>query len=248
MMLRLSFGCLIALLVCLTAMPSWAAITVDHAAVSTGTQGVTTITTSFTVGSCDHCLLHVCVEGSGSAGIDSSGVTFGGVALTSGAGELGGWGANETYVRNYYLLAPAISTADVVASWATTANDRSQSVHMVLLQGVLGLDANGTGASGSGTTATANITTLAANSMVVDCVAGDHSSGLTVDGSQNMQADRVVGAATDGVGTSTKTQVAAGATTMVWTQTSAAWVIESVSFAPFVGTSASRGTLTGVYP
>jgi len=136
----------------------------------------------------------------------------------------------------WYRVAPTVTTANLVVNWDGPP-DQAIGVTVILLSGVnqsTPLDAQ-SGASGTGTTASATITTVAANTWIVDSVIGRDDAGLTVGAGQTARTDRMLepSGVNDGAGVSTVNgKAVAGAETMDWTQASNDWAISAASFAP----------------
>lgn len=228
---------------CLLLLPStgWAAIayvsTTDSAA---NTVGVSTLTTSVIVPSGTDRLMAVCVQTrSQTADTTVTGVTYNGTALTLAKTNANGM----IHTDLWYLVAPTVTTANVVVSWSSANNTSAAAYSVALLTGVSQsspVDASA-GGSGTGTTLSSIITTVADVAWVVDCAYNTNNGGLTVGSGQTGRTVRNVNTASadDGVGMSTVNgKTPAGAETMDWTSASGSWVMSAVSFAPSGGAAA----------
>lgn len=222
-------GCLISLLVCLTAMPSLAAVAVQSTTDGPTTLSATTNTTSLTVSAGSDLVVVACVNSSGGAGVDATAIQYNAAENFSKIGVATRvWnGINEAYAAMWYLVNPTVTTANAVVTFPSTANDRTQRVTYLVLTGAAQtgtVDIHG-GNNGTGTTATVSMDTVTANALLIDCAFGDHVDGLTVDGTQTMRMDNVPSGQSNGSGVSTKATTTPGTQSMTWTQTSAEWNI-----------------------
>ena len=144
---------------------------------------------------------------------------------------------NFTYAAQtelWYLVAPTVSTANVVVTFSNAITDRVQAVTVTCLAGVGQSnqpDAHN-GSDGTGTTLSTVLTTVADGAWVVDSAFGGDFSGLTVGSGQTVRTNRVIGNLTNhGVGVSTVDgKATAGAETMDWTQSSSDWTYSVASF------------------
>lgn len=243
------FGCLISLLVCFTALPSWAAISFVQVTDGTLAHSISSQTTSVTIPSCTNCILVACavsVHSNSNANV-VTGVTFNGTAFTQGAVSA----FNSTTPRRmttqiWYLVNPTVTTANAITTWTNSDNDRFAVSSFLLFDGVdqtTPIDASTNGTGVNATSVSDNITTVTADAWIMDCAVGLDDAGLTVGSGQTVRIDRVGG--TGGVfesqGASTVDGKATpGTEAMDWTQAGALGLINSmVALRPFVSGGAT---------
>lgn len=240
-------GCLIAGLVCLMVMPSWAAIGFQSITDGTNNAGATTHTTSVTVSAGADLIMIACVQSSGNAGVPATGVVYNGSeAFTAITADSGVWsGSIEANVSLWYLLNPTVTTANAVVTFSTAGNDRTEIASYVVLTGASASQpdaSNHFNNNAGSTTISTTVTTVAANSWIVDCALSDLNGTPTVGANQTQRTNGVVGAASNSRLISTVDGLASpGAETMDWTQTSAPWTTSAASFAPAVAAAVSSG-------
>ena len=166
------------------------------------------------------------IVGCGERGIPS-GVTYGGVAMTSATGAFGNGGSNNGDI--YYLLNPPTGANNVVVSHSS---GQITAIAMSFI-GAGGISA-ATTATGSSTTPSITLAS-AATSIVVDWVNHNQGSILTATGSNqtrqqhNEQANAVAGSTTTGVASTTVSYSCVG---------SNAWSIGALSVDAAVATTA----------
>lgn len=147
------------------------------------------------------------------------------------------WWITEVWI----LLAPTVTTANIVATWSSGPDQAQSGVVMQLNDASQSTTPNAhTGATGTGTTASCVLTSTVNNCTMVDIAIGRDDPGLTVGAGQTAQVDRVIStnSMNEGQGCSTIADKAtAGAETMDWTQgASMEWAMSAIAIAP-VGTA-----------
>lgn len=235
----------ILLVLCLLVAPvsSWAAIAFVSQTDATGTQNVSSVTFSQVVSAGSDRALVVCSQTRHSAtpGKSITGVTFNTTEAFTYVRADARAGANSAGFTTelWYLVAPTVTTANVVVTYSA-ANADAIGVSSTLLTGVSQtspIDSHA-GSSGASTAPAAIITTVADNAAIVDCAIGRTNGGLTVGAGQTVRTDRLIGSSVvDGAGVSTVIpKTPAGAETMNWTQgTAEDWAISAVSLTPSGG-------------
>jgi hypothetical protein len=209
------------------------------------------ITTSVVGAAGSDRLMVVCVQSRTSGATSTvSGVTFNGVAMTEAIAN--SYTPGPVYRTGlWYLVAPDVTTANVVVTWSNALTDEAQGYSVLQFTGVAqsgAVNATAIG-SGNGTTASAVVTTTASDTMIVDCAMGRDDGGLTVGAGQTSRTDRLLAPAgvNDGAGVSTAPKAAAGAETMDWTQTTQDWITVAAAFNASGGAetpTSSSGTAT----
>ena len=241
-------GCTIAVLVCITAIPSWAAITGPTVTNSVTTDlSVTTQTTSLTIGSCTQCAVFACVAQEGNTGVKPTGIAFNtSENFTEIVTATRTFAGVEIIVTLFRLINPTVTTANAVVSFnAAGNNDRALGSSFLLYQGVdqsTPAEASNT-ANNTGTTLTVSTNSLSANAVGIDCAYGDASGGLTVDGAQTMDVDRALNTNAGGQGVSHIAIASPGAQAMTWTQSSDDWVHVIAIVKPYSAASTCNGGL-----
>ena len=213
-------GLAVWLLVLCCARPATAAITTNNVSTST-TSGATSLTWSHTVNSGTDRYLIVSLSLSDAAG-SVTGITYGGTALTL----IGRYSSNHR-VEMWRLVAPAVGTANVVASFGTSTAAVGGAL---TLNGVLQTGSLGTfvGASGTSTTPTVTVSS-ALGELVLDTGYFETAPVATPSIDQDTQWNLSVG--TSGGAAST----AAGnvSVTMNWTLASSQkWDLAAVPIKP----------------
>lgn len=203
----------------------------DTTAVAAAAAAVTTRTVSAVVSSGSDRLL-VCTtqaRGDNATSLVTSSVTFGGVAMTKQrediSGDIDPGGATEYAATSVWTLtAPAVSTANAVATWtgsisnvATAACSSFNGVDQTTPIGPVG---GSTAASGA-TTVSTSVTPLVANAYLLDSVYTGDDTGNTIGAGQTSRSNRIVtGVSTDAASVSTEGPIVTPAsTTMSWTPT-----------------------------
>ena len=168
-------------------------------------------------------------------GISPATVTYDGVAMTKIDEQVyrtaAGGGPNQ--ISLWYLLAPNVGTANVVATWTVApengCNGGGISTHGVKQQAP---EVNAKG-NGSGTGATVNLTTITNNAWIFDLVNTNlGGSTFTAGAGQTERYD--LGDFSQSAGSHEAT-VTAGVKTMSWTiSASASWGIIAAAFEEFV--------------
>lgn len=244
--MKIIYSLIISLPICLTALPAWADIAVQSFTSSAITQSVSTRTTSVVVNAGSQLAILACVTSSGGAGIPLTSIVRDGQSFSQIRTGFRAWAsANETYAQLYILVNPNVNTSDSVVTWASTANDRHQSVGYLVLTGVMQTTPsdNANDANGSSGTVSVDLTSTVANAFMVDCVTGDHNGGLTTG--QTSRYAAVGGTANNGVSISSFVQTSPGTKSMTATQTSAEWVTAATALAPHVDEAASYSSSAG---
>jgi hypothetical protein len=186
-------------------------------ATSGGSSGPT-LTWSHTVANQSNRVLIVGVQTEGSSSIQPTSVTYNGAAMTNvGQAEATSSGIFQD-VSQWYLIAPAVGTANVVVTWPSAVTD--QTAGAIGLYGVAqqSPEASATSFNNSGATTT-DITTLTDGAWVVDMFGSGQDLGDLSPGSGQTQRYTQSSSATTSGGGSTKSVASAGATSMTWTQT-----------------------------
>lgn len=130
-------------------------------------------------------IVHVHTEDTGSGVVDVTGVTYGGVALTRLGGiKSGSWGGVDVW----YLIAPAVGTANVVVSLDTSDVGL---IGAYVLTGVgqttpFGNTQSGSGGSGTGT-GTETVTGVASGDLVIDALTIDATGHNGVQGANQTE-------------------------------------------------------------
>ncbi|MBI5474601.1 MAG: hypothetical protein HY961_19870, partial [Ignavibacteriae bacterium] len=195
---------------------------------------VASLTWSHVVSNQNNRVLVVGVQSENSTAVHPSGITYNGTALT----QIGATNAfsSSTYqnVSLWYLLAPAVGTANIVVTWPSTVS--AATAGGISLSGLAQVapEASASSNNGAGATTT-NITTLSENAIVVGMFGSGQDQGDLAPGSgQTQRFINAAGATTSGGG-STKALASPGATSMTWTQTGINRSAQVVaSFAPSV--------------
>lgn len=231
-------------------------ISVDAVSNSDSTAtAVSSRTWSHTVGSTADTLA-VCAIARDSASetpVTVSGVTFKGTALTKVRHDTRTSGTERFRTELWYLVGPEPGAGNIVATWTGTPSHFAVG-SAVSLSGVSTaspIDAH-TGGTGAAADVSTEITTVANDSLVLDCAFGGADAGLAVGGAQTSRTARTVPfvgqpGLFDSVGVSTAQQAVAGAKTMTWNQGGASNFAQSViSFAAEVTTPTVQPTITGL--
>lgn len=153
------------------------------------------------------------------------GITYGGVAMTQALAVTNG--ATDLKCYLYYLDNATSGSNDFVFlsdgdfwSWGIAVSGLDLS----------SVDATGS-AEGTSTVPTCSVTTVAANTLIVDVVYHKNSGTLTQGGSQVLIAEDNVRSDSDEAGGSYQISVSAGAKQMTWSiGASDAWLIAAASF------------------
>ncbi len=243
-------GLLISLLIFLTAVPSWAAITpVSGTNSAANDVSVTTQTTSVTIGSCTQCVLFACVVNEGDTAVKPTGVTFNtSENFTEVETAIRSFGGVEIVATLFRLINPTVTTANAVVSFTAVGNNnRALGSSFILFAGVdqsTPVEAHQT-ANNVGTTLTVSADSLTANAMGIDCAYGDAAGGLTVNGAQSLDVDRVLNTNAGGQGFSHIAITSPGTQAMTWTQSSDDWVHVMAILKAYVAAAASTSSGQG---
>ncbi len=183
-----------------------------------GAASGTTLTWSQTVGSQSNRILLVSASQENSVTCSTTGVTYGGTAMVK-IGDItttGVVGPNRDCVSLWYMLNPPTGTANVIAT-TTPSTTTALSGGGVVIYNVkeAAPDASITSLNESGI-ASATLSTIAANSLVVDTYSSGNTLGNLAPVAPQAQAWVVDGNATESTGMSSKTVAAPGSTTMSW--------------------------------
>lgn len=137
----------------------------------------------------------------------------------------------------WYILNPSTG-ANSIAVTLSGATPTNTDGHAVSLSGVLALDANNGANAASGTTASVNVTTVAANSWIVDILCTGQDDGVATPGGSQTLASKVTNTgAHTGAQSYQGPVVSPGSTAMTWTVTNNNWCISAASFSPYVAPS-----------
>jgi hypothetical protein len=186
-------------------------------ATSNGVSG-TTLTWSHTVGSYNNLMLIVGVQTEGTSGVQATGVTYAGVALTKvDQAEATSSGYYQD-VSQWYLIAPPVGTANVVVTWSASLTDRTAGAISLYNISQQAPEASASNSNNSGTTTT-NITTLSDGACIVDMFGSGQGQGNLAPGPDQTQRYIQSSGGTTSGGGSTKYLATAGTTSMTWTQT-----------------------------
>jgi hypothetical protein len=207
---------------------SFAAITVDTANISSATaSGVASLTWAHTVGSGDGRILIVGISLRGSQSI--TGVSYGSTALA----PIGSVVTGQTTSELWSLLAPPQGTANVVVSLTGSFSVRIVGAAVTFF-GVDQVAPLGTYVSAVGTSATASVTvTSGPGELVVDTVAVNLSTGITVGAGQTQRWNGGTSAAATNVRGGGSTEAGAATVDMSWALGSPrTWAIGAVPLMP----------------
>ena len=204
---------------------------------ATAAGGAASFTFSHTVASGSDRATVFRIANSGNVAV--SGVTYGGVAAAQVPGADSAAGSSFIRTDIWRLVAPAVSTADVVVTFASSARGCAQAA---TYSGVHQTTPHGTAAAAGGSSLTPSVAvTSAAGELVVDIAATrDETKTLTPGAGQTEEpAGGFVGASGAG---STSVQAAASredgaaSVTMSWTNSvSSSWAISAVPLKPATG-------------
>ena len=221
---------------------SWAAISyvgVTNSAADTVSAG--SIATSVTVSAGTDPSLTVLVQARGSAGGAAvSSVTRGAQSFTLAKAQTQVSGS--TFRSEAWVLPNAtVGTANVVVTWASTANNEAQGYSVIQADGVsLTSPIDATSGAGADSTATSStITTVADGALIIDSAFARDNVSYTVGADQTQRVNRVLASTgvVDVAAVSTTAKATHGAEVMSWTQSSAqAWTHVAVSLTPSGGT------------
>ncbi len=200
-----------------SAAPSTSTITYDASASGTSASAGTTLAWSHTVANQSNRVLVVGVTAEySSTSCQATTVTYGSQSMTKITQNVAGSG---TYAcaSLWYLLAPDTGTNTITATYQSSVTNKTAGSVGLYNVKQAAPDASNSSFSNSGATST-NVTTLAANSWVVDVFASGQAVGdLAAAGGQTGRWTRDSGS-TESSGMSTKSVATAGSTTMTWTQ------------------------------
>jgi hypothetical protein len=242
---RLLLLSLIPLLVFLTAIPTWAAISFT-AVTNSGTAdaNVATETTSVNVTTCTQCVLVACVVNESNTGVKPTGVTFNTTENFVEVDTANRSNGTENVATIYVLVNPTVTTANAVVTFSNSnQTDRGVASSFLLYQGVdqsTPSEAHNT-ATGSASPLGVSVTTVSANAWVVDCANGEDSGGLTISGSANQRVHRVAGGVQIGQGVSDIAVVSPGAQAMAWTQAAGDWAHVALALKAYVAPASGVG-------
>ena len=231
--LRRSIGSL-AVLVGSVSTSLSAQVTQNGSVSSSSTSGTTSLTWSHNVAAGNNRALFVGI--SMEDGGSSTGVTYGGVALT-----LVGRRTGSHTVEIWRLLSPTVGNASVVASFGAVKRVVGGGV---AFDGVNQSTPTGTfaGATGSSNAPTVSVTS-AAGELVLDVLYGNDGVTATATGGQTAIWNVLVGGVVRGAG---GTNAGAASVTMSWSLSAATqWEIGGVSIIPAVSTTLGDGTDPG---
>ncbi len=221
--MKVASSILLTFLIWSLALPAWADVAIVKRDGFTAGSAVTTLTKSITIDAATNAL-YVCVQSRGNNANFATSVVFNGSENLASIGNVAN--GNNLKVEFWRLTAaPTVTTANVVITWAGTA-DTSFSANGDAMQ-FSGAD---TSASDGGVTGTGNstapsgtITTATNGSMAIGCVMGQAAGGLTIGASGVQQQNNTANSM--GHGSSTLAVPTAGSATLNWTQSSATWAI-----------------------
>lgn len=191
-----------------------AAVQFDAATTTTGAS-ISSRTWLHTVANQSNRVLIVGVQAENGSIRHPSGVTYNGVALTQINTANVGSGTRQC-VSLWYLLAPAVGTANVVVTWSSSVSNATAGAISLYNVAQAAPEANATSVNNSGATTT-NITTLTDGAWVVDMFGSGNGGGLSAAGGQTARFTNTSGSTTAGGG-STKPVATAGATSVTWSQ------------------------------
>jgi len=221
--MKVASSILLAFLIWSLALPAWADVAiVKHDAFTAG-AAVTTLTKSITIDAATNAL-YVCVQARGVNNNFATSVVFNGSENLTNAGTVAT--GNNVKVEFWRLdAAPTVTTANVVITWAATA-DTIHSANGDAMQ-FSGADTSaGDGfntSTGTSTAPSSDITTALNGSMAIGCVMSQASGGLTIGASGVQQQNNTANSM--GHGSSTLAKPTAGSATLNWTQSSAGWAM-----------------------
>lgn len=184
------------------------------------TQNAASITTSTTVPSGNNRLMVVATHHRDfSAERTVSSITFGGTALTKVRHDTRNPGGPIWRTELWYLIAPAVSTADVVVNWNVGPNE-AQAYTVILLTGCHQSSPIHTsnGASGNSLTTGVSVTTSIANTLLLDNVIGRDDSGIFILDSRSARSNRLIATniTTEPTGVGTSAQASAATVNLRW--------------------------------
>jgi hypothetical protein len=215
------------------------AITVDAISDSGAVADVTSITKAHTVSSGDNRCLVVCVQlRDATVGGLVTGITYDGSALTVAKMHTDNVSQETTYI--YYLVAPAVKTANVVVSFSETINEGNCTI--VSLFGVKQtspVDATN-GQHVSALSSSLAVTPSVAGSIVIDAVYTTDNN-ITMGADQTSLANHGVNTNGDWIGASYER--ADGERTMSWSWSGANGTNASHSVASFLAAVAAGPAL-----
>lgn len=224
--------------------------TIAAAATTTGSSNgpISSLSVAHTTGTGSNRLMLVALnyEDDGTAGINISGVTYGGVPLSL---VLSRNSTQEVVTQVWRLVAPASGTANVVVTGTGIASDDSLHVGVTTFTGVDQTTPLGTAVANSGTGTAASVSvTAAAGDLVYATMALDDSRTSTSAAGQTDLFNAIQGTANnDGVRAVASTKAgAAGTVTSSWTTGSDAWSTVSVPIKPATTSSSLTFTQTPV--
>lgn len=166
------------------------------------------------------------------AGSSVTSITYAGTALTKIRNDTSGGGTVRTEL--WYLVAPSLGSNTVEVTLSGILDNVAGAVSLNGVDQANPIDAhNGNTGTATGTDATMNLTTVAADAMVVDVVATDDTA-ITVGAGQTSRWN-VSGTLGSGAG-SNEPKDTPGSVTMSWTDVGAlqVWTISAVSLKPSI--------------
>jgi hypothetical protein len=181
------------------------------------------------------------------ADTEGSTVTWNGVSMTKAATQKYDTATPYLGVSLWYIIAPADGVTSIVATWTGTIDTGGAIASFFTGAKQSGIPDASNGAqdvSASGTSPSVNVTTVADNSWVIDCVYDKVSPTLTVGGGQTQIAQLAPNGGGDSAASSYEgPKTPAGSVTMSWTASAGDdWATIAASFAPAVAAT------TFIYP
>ena len=178
---------------------------------------------------------------------EASSVTWNGVGMTKAATQKYDTATPFLGVSLWYIFNPA-SAVNIVVNWTGTIDTGGAIASYftgVKQSGIPDASNGAQDVAASGTSPSVNVTTIADNSWVIDCVYDKISPTLTVGGGQTQIAQLAPNGGGDSAGSSYEgPKTPAGSVTMSWTASAGDdWGTVAASFAPFVDTT-SNGFMT----
>jgi hypothetical protein len=203
----------------------------------TAVAGATSLTWSHAVASGSNTALFVGISIE-SGGGSSTGVTYGGTAMT-----LVGRSAGTHVVEIWRLLAPTVGTANIVASFNGTIQVVGGAA---AFDGVNQTTPTGTFVGAGGTSTTPSVAVgSAAGELVIDVLYGNDGPTATVGSGQTAQWNLATGSGNGKARGGGSTEAGAASVTMSWTLSSSLeWRIGGVSIKPAANSAPSATNLS----